>query len=288
MNIRNMAQSDAQQVIDLHLRAFREYYSDNVPRTEQNILACLALNPSGCFVAEENGKLAGYIFSRKLGKLGWIGSFGVDTDCRSKGVGKTLLERAYSDLDKKCEIIGLETFSDSSYNMGLYLKQGFRMIAPMLPLSKTGLSLSPAAPELRAIDAESVSRICKKLLRGIDYGAEARNALEFGWGAPLSAGDSGFCITRLCADKAGKHIHANPLVCRSGGLLPFVKALENYTLAQGAQKIIIPLHSTQHSALKLLLDNGYKITKNRVRMVKKGCYGGFPAIDASHWGMVRG
>lgn len=55
-------------------------------------------NPSGCFIAEMNGKQVGHVFSVNYGKLGWVGLLIVRVECRRKGVGTSLVKEAISHL----------------------------------------------------------------------------------------------------------------------------------------------------------------------------------------------
>jgi hypothetical protein len=68
-------------------------------------------------------------------------------------------------------------------------------------------------------------------------------------------------------------------------LLPVLHWLENYALNNKAKKIVMPINSTHHNAVKLLLENGYKVRSCSVRMVKKGSYGRFCSVDMSRWAM---
>jgi hypothetical protein len=66
MLIRPMLPADIDAVRDADLRAFGRYYRQKryermVPHTRENLLACRALHPAGCLVAEDGG-VAGYAF----------------------------------------------------------------------------------------------------------------------------------------------------------------------------------------------------------------------------------
>jgi GNAT superfamily N-acetyltransferase len=66
-------------------------------------------------------------FFRVWGKLGWIGTFGVDPDCHGLGIGKKLLTHAIESLENAgCTTIRLETMPDSPNNVGLYARSGFK------------------------------------------------------------------------------------------------------------------------------------------------------------------
>lgn len=80
-------------------------------------------NPLGCFIAQVEGKLVGHVFSVNYGKLGWIGLLIVKAECRRKGVGTLLMERAMNHL-LNC---GVETIRlEARFAVAeLYRKLGF-------------------------------------------------------------------------------------------------------------------------------------------------------------------
>jgi carbamate kinase len=133
MLIRPMLPDDADAVRAADLRAFGPYFQlkriEHMPmRTHRNVAGCLALYPAGCFVAEEDG-IAGYVFSRVWGAIGWIGVFGVTADRPGQGIGGQLLAAAIESLrGSGCTTIGLETMPDSPSNVGLYAGRGFRRV----------------------------------------------------------------------------------------------------------------------------------------------------------------
>ena len=128
MIIRPMESTDLEEVRKLDAEVFSAYGTG--VRSRENVASCLQLNPNGCFVATDAG-IAGYVFSRIWGKVGWIGTFGVAEEDRGKAIGKSLLEQAVAALRQSgCSVIGLETMPESAYNMGFYLRRGFRFTLP--------------------------------------------------------------------------------------------------------------------------------------------------------------
>lgn len=284
MKIRRMRPEDAHKIIQLDVASFKIYYPAKQPRSEQNILSCLALNPAGCFVAMDTD-LVGFVFSRKWERLGWIGTFGVHPKYHSKGIGRELLSKAYEQLNQNCDIIGLETMPEAPYNVGMYLKMGFNLIAPTLLLAKTELGSTRKASLLSATSPRHISTISRKLLRGIDYGIEAENALQYKWGTPL-AGKGGFCILSAHNSTKDRFILVNALGCPQGKeFISHLQSIENYALEQDATRIVLPINAIHQSAIQTLLKTGYKVKKCSVRMLKKGNYGDFRAVDMSRWAM---
>mgnify|MGYP002396050933 CR=1 FL=1 len=80
-------------------------------------------NPSGCFIAEIDGKRVGHIFSVNYGRLGWIGFLIVKAEHRRKGVGALLMQKAMNHLlNRGVETIRLEAVPAIA---DLYRKLGF-------------------------------------------------------------------------------------------------------------------------------------------------------------------
>ena len=68
---------------------------------ESRILDHLSANPLGCLVADQEGKIVGFIFGAIRGwefgipKTGWIEIVGVDPEYHKKGVAKLLIEKLH-------------------------------------------------------------------------------------------------------------------------------------------------------------------------------------------------
>lgn len=67
--------------------------------SRQGIARYLQRNPDTCFVAEEDGRLAGAILAGHDGRRGFIYHTAVRADCRRRGVGTQLVEHALRALD---------------------------------------------------------------------------------------------------------------------------------------------------------------------------------------------
>ena len=79
-----MEENDAEDVRRVEAAAFgawlneaRGRESELAPRTRTNVLVLREMDPQGCFVAEDEGDVVGFIFSRTWGSVGWFGTFGV-------------------------------------------------------------------------------------------------------------------------------------------------------------------------------------------------------------------
>jgi GNAT superfamily N-acetyltransferase len=94
-------------------------------QTEQDWRRLLALEPVGCFVACEGGRVCGTVTTLRYGmRFGWIGMLLTDPDSRRRGIGTRLLHEAVAYLECK----GVETLRLDGTPMGyhLYLRHGFQ------------------------------------------------------------------------------------------------------------------------------------------------------------------
>lgn len=304
MLVRPMLPADIDAVRDADLRAFEPYYRRKhfepvPPRTRENLLACHALYPAGCFVAE-NGGVAGYIFSRVWGKLGWIGVFGVAAERQGRGIGGQLLAAAIESLERMgCTTIGLETMPDSPDNVGLYAGRGFRPAVPTLTLTRAAqvhLGAPAAVPLSRMGEAglTAVTGVSHAALPGLDLAVEARNAAEFGWGETLLFGwpdPWAAAVMRTAAKREGDtDVWASPQCVvvtpearpRIGEVL---QALETFAAARGATGITVPVNAADWTTLQTILAAGYKVTHVAMRMLIKGAYACPPGVEMSRWTM---
>ncbi len=200
-SVRLMSTGDIDTITKLDVLAFTEYYRQKTvsgisvaPRTRQNILACLNLNPTGCFVVTEH-ETVGFIFTRRWGKVGWIGTFGVHPKFKGKRIGQQLLMIAVEHLKNAgCTTVGLETMPDSPYNIGLYTHFGFRPTFPTLALYKeTGKLAKPVAYTLLSDLANgkamfTVTEVSQAVWGELDYTPESANAKKCRWGETLLLG----------------------------------------------------------------------------------------------------
>lgn len=81
---------------------------NNLDDSRDGIEQFLTRNPETCFVAEENG-IVGVILVGNDGRRGYIYHTAVHPDCRHRGIGSALLERALDALRtigiRKCALV---------------------------------------------------------------------------------------------------------------------------------------------------------------------------------------
>jgi ribosomal protein S18 acetylase RimI-like enzyme len=305
INFRLMSPDDWQSVSQVDTQAFNSYYQKTgrdlltQNRTRACILAGLALNPPGCFVAEEDHALVGYIFARIWGKVGWVGVFGVDPNCHGQGVGQKLLMMSVHSLEQSgCTTIGLETMPDSPYNVGFYTRLGFNPVYPTLYLSKPSSPIPSTLPfgllsKLGEREANPwITSISRAVNPNLDYALEAHNAQEYGWGDTLLFGwpqPWGFSIVRTAATRGDEAPPVCEVSCtvlapqarsRLAEVLPL---LQNYAFEKQASQITLPVYAADSAALQAVVANGFRVNRVMLRMICRGEYPRLEGIDMSRW-----
>jgi ribosomal protein S18 acetylase RimI-like enzyme len=287
-----MESTDLEEVRKLDAEVFSEYGAG--VRTRENVTSCLQLNPNGCFVAADT-EIVGYIFSRIWGKVGWIGTFGVTKDYRGKDIGKSLLQRAVGALQQSgCLIIGLETMPESTYNIGFYLRMGFRLTPPRLNLRRDvhcGEATMAAVEEVRADELDFVAELSTAVLQGLDYTAEVKSCLgnpDFTVGKFTRNGVYGFAVLRGSSITEGERLGIHNLLLNRIAKVDFNLAfdgIESMAHNLGRKSVSVPCSCDNPQALDWLLERNYRIRGLSQRMLLCGQYSNLNGIDLSRWAM---
>lgn len=75
--------------------------SESIMQDRDNFALMLQLNPSTCFVIEENAKIIGSIFGLFNGRRAWIYHLGIHPDSQDKNLGAKLLQLAEKSLKER-------------------------------------------------------------------------------------------------------------------------------------------------------------------------------------------
>jgi ribosomal protein S18 acetylase RimI-like enzyme len=122
----------------------------------------LEFDPLGGVVAEEDGEVVGVGWVHPRGAVATIGPLAVEPRVQRRGVGRRLLERLIELAGKGVPQVRLVQESYNAVSLGLYLRAGFRVVAPLLelelgagtalvpPRAPAGLTVRQAASEDRA------------------------------------------------------------------------------------------------------------------------------------------
>lgn len=300
MNYRLMTEADIDTVRQVEAAAFAAWWkalqgqqADLPRRTRTNILSILDKDPLGCFVADSDGQVAGFIFSRTWGSVGWFGTFGVLPEFQGRGVGKQLVALSLEYLRRTAgRWIGLETNPESAYNLGLYLRQGFEFRFPTLLLSKP-LELfveaeSPLPCWVSASEATrqrwlSELRVAWGCIHpGLDYSREIIVTAERYQGKIWVLENQNLAVgmSVVWHDSPREQIGDEEAIVQVMALHPdftneeafsaLIRAGEFGAAAFAKQKITIAVNTRHTWALQQLLKWGYRVERIAVRMVLKG------------------
>ena len=313
--LRLMREEDADAVRQVDSIAFgawvRQVSGESAPtyqRTRANVLACRERDPEGCFVAEEESQVMGFIFSRTWGSVGWFGTFAVLPPYQGRGIGQRLITASLGYLHQEPgRVIGLETMPESAYNLGLYLKLGFRITFPSLSLTKAldraaaedaGLPRwSTAGTRLRERWLDDLREATGQILPGLDYAKEVLWTAEHGGGETLVLLDGeraiGLSVVRLESDWEGlgqewarvQVLALHPEHTDERTLAALLDASEALASAHGKNTLVVAANARHAWAVEQLLGRGYRVARAMVRMVleetekaaREGC------VDLSRW-----
>jgi ribosomal protein S18 acetylase RimI-like enzyme len=297
VTIRSMHPDDADAVRAVDLTAFNVWWqqlrgesTSLAPRTRENVLYRLDRDPAGCFVAEEEGRVVGLIFSCTWGRVSWFGTFAVLPAYQGQGIGKRLLAASLEYLRQDRErLVGLETMPESAYNVGLYLREGFQprlltlfVTRPQQPAGQDAVQL----PRWSLADAATRTRWLADLREasggvypGLDYSKEIILTGQHGMGETLllTAGDQavGMAIVVLASQREGwgderatLHVLAlHPGHTSAETFHTLLSAGESLAAAHGKREMVVPVSSGHAWALEQLLQWGYRVERTMVRMV---------------------
>lgn len=301
--IRQMSEADLQGVAEIEAAAFTDWYREHrsrdarLPRrTIGELRYARSLDPGGNFVAESaDGALAGFVFSRTWGSVGWFGTLAVPTHLHGAGIGRALVSHVAEHLRERVDIVGLETMPESGTNVGLYAQQGFVLSHPTVILE---LSLIREADRLKGLRPEDVvlwgsadprakkrlaaevRAIGEAILPGLDYTPELRAVDEHRLGKTLlalSATDvlEGFAILRTAPfrelDASGTgYLHV--LAVRPGAdaervLTTLLRQAWTAATMLGLGRLVTGVSSRYADALDLLVRGGFRVVRAAIRMI---------------------
>jgi predicted N-acetyltransferase YhbS len=300
--VREMHEQDTDAVRAVEANAFGAWWkqlkgeSVELPQRTQTIVrANREKDPGGCFVAEEEGHVVGFIFSRTWGSVGWFGTFSVLPEYQGRGIGKQLIAASVDYMRRAPQpgrVIGLETMPDSPYNLGLYLRMGFQARFLTFLLGKT-LEQSAAGdvdlPHWSAADAETQKRWLADLRKatgqiqaGLDYSKEIISTARHNLGETLVLTDGatvvGSSTVWLESVREGTSdesatvqiLTLHPAHTNSETFHALIRASEALAYARGKHKLVLPVNACHTWALEQLLRWGYRIERALVRMVLQG------------------
>lgn len=127
MNIRTMNIADYDSVYALWMSCRNMGFND-VDDSYNGIKRFLERNPSTCFVAEQNGEIAGVIISGNDGRRGYIYHMSVSEKHRRCGIGTELVNACLSALKNEgISKVALLVFRYNEVGNAFWEKHGFTL-----------------------------------------------------------------------------------------------------------------------------------------------------------------
>ncbi len=125
INLRKANESDIEQVLEIEEESFKEPWSKNAFLYELLLPRDIAL----FYVAEENGKIKGYILMHLFEEGLHIINIAVRKEARRKGIGTMMLKKAVNIAEEKnIPLLVLEVRESNIQAINLYKKFGFHTI----------------------------------------------------------------------------------------------------------------------------------------------------------------
>jgi ribosomal protein S18 acetylase RimI-like enzyme len=315
--IRPMHPEDAEEVSAIDAAAFGAWWrqlrgeaAGELPRrTQANVLGRLERDPAGCFVAEEQGRPVGLIFSTTWGSVGWFGTFAVLPTYQGRGIGQQLIAASMGYLQRRgCRLIGLETMPESPNNVGLYMRQGFACrfltLALVKPLGRPAAETLPvsrwstAAPATQSRWLAELRQAGDAIYPGLDYTKEVDAPVRCGMGEALVLTVEGKAVgvssVWLASHRQGmgedqgsvQALFLHPAHTDAESFRALLAATENVAQAQDKVRLALPVNTVYAWAAEQLLRWDYRIERTMVRMVRQGMDDRVPdgpVVELSRW-----
>jgi len=120
--LRRCKKEDLDQVLQIERICFKHPYD------YLTFLYFLMREPDGFYVAEENGRIIGYVISSVRGSKGTIISIAVIPEFRRKGIGSKLMRESLNFLSKRVNHVELQVKTNNIEAISFYKKLGFEEI----------------------------------------------------------------------------------------------------------------------------------------------------------------
>ena len=270
----------------------REWLSRYRARTREELEAQRSFFPSGCIVAESGGRIAGAIFARKWGSLGWFSALAVHPELQGRGIGKALAEAAIGELQRAgCIVVGMETWPNAADYTAMYIKMGFE------PVGMTAVLMSPAErdwprpdgcsvhlldelPAGLAMQANQSARdICAKALAGMDVAVELESSrdhpLKGSVWLVVGGAVAGFALYDLAPDydDSGAHVDmwfglVDLTIARPEHFLAIAGRVAEEGRKLGCTKLDVEACTDSPHSYRFLLESGFRAGGQLLRFVR--------------------
>lgn len=141
----------------------------------------LTFDGLGGLVAEVDGEVMGVAWVHPRGPVATIGPIAVDPAAQGQGIGRQLLERSLAIAGSGVPQVRLVHESFNARSLGIYLRAGFRVVAPLLDLERTptvALEPSPPASNMALRAATTADRARLTARDGRAFGAPRPQSVD--------------------------------------------------------------------------------------------------------------
>jgi GNAT superfamily N-acetyltransferase len=141
----------------------------------------LRVDPQGGVVAEEDGELAGVGWVHRRGPVATVGPLAVEPRAQGRGVGRRVLDGCIEAAGAGVTQVRLVHESQHVPSLGLFLRAGFRVVAPLVELELPAGTVVAASPTVagvvvRGAQAEDRAAIVVRDARA--FGAERPRSID--------------------------------------------------------------------------------------------------------------
>ena len=225
---------------------------------------CLAHDPTGCFVAEMDQTPVGMITTTHYRHCAWVGNLIVLPDCRSRGIGRRLMNHALNHL----EHAGVRTVRLEADPPGVPLYRSLGFEDEFESLRFKGQAVASTEPaEVEPLDLEALAQVAAldQTHFGDDRGRLLQLLLAYGGtGCVLREGESvrgyGMLVPSTIGIRLGPWVASDPEAAHV--LLQLLRT------AAGNRTMILGVPSLNEEALNLLENAGFVRCGSCPRMIR--------------------
>jgi ribosomal protein S18 acetylase RimI-like enzyme len=172
--IRPLEERDADRAGDVNFVAFHEVALRHgqppivtAPADARSYVRhLLAFDPLGGTVAEIDGEVVGMAWVHVRGPVATIGPVAVEPRVQGQGIGRRLVERCFELAGPRVPQVRLVQESYNAASLGLYLRVGFRVVAPLVELElgrgARTIAAGPTGARLRAATEADRARLVER------------------------------------------------------------------------------------------------------------------------------
>jgi ribosomal protein S18 acetylase RimI-like enzyme len=242
------------------------------PADSRGYLRYLAgVDPLGGLVAEADGEIIGVAWVHVRGPVTTIGPLAVHPQAQGRGVGRRLLARALEAAGGGQARLVHESFNAAA--LGLYLRLGFRVVAPLVELVCPPASVKAAVAggvRLRPAEAKDRAQLVARDARA--FGAPRSQSLEpyLRRGRVLLAEDEGRLAGYACGIGMRTRAYMGSAAADDGELLLALLGALTAELAGAGATVHVLVPATDRALLDGLRAHGYRVFRSCQYLVRGG------------------